>query len=185
MIGRIAVLAGAGLVLGLAALAACSPVDRGPRFRPAGAATPRSGGTLRFATQGQVRTLDPTIAYDEVAYYVIQPLFDRLVDTAPDAVDIIPRLAERWEVSADGLVYTFELRAGIAFSDGAPITAAHFKFSLERALTAPDSPVVPYLGDIVGASEMTDGKARSCAGIEAVGDHRLVIRLARGNPALL
>lgn len=171
--------------LGVAALAACSPVDRGPRFRPAGAATPRSGGTLRFATQGQVRTLDPTIAYDEVAYYVVQPLFDRLVDTTPNAVDIIPRLAERWEISADGRVYTFELRAGIAFSDGAPITAAHFKFSLERALATPDSPVVPYLGDIVGASEVTDGKAKACAGIEAVGDRRLVIRLARANSALL
>jgi ABC-type transport system substrate-binding protein len=173
------------LALVVVAVAACSPVDRGPRFRPAGAVTPRAGGTLRFACGGQLRTLDPTIAYDEVSYFVLQPLFDRLVDISPNGVDIIPRLAERWEVSADGLVYAFDLRPGIAFSDGAPITAAHFKFSLERALTTPDSPFTAYLGDIAGASELTGGKAKACEGITAVGDRRLVIRLAHANPALL
>jgi oligopeptide transport system substrate-binding protein len=170
-------------------LAACGPADRGPKFRPAtapaGATAPRDGGTLRFATRDQVRSLDPTIAYDEVAFFLLQPLFDRLVDISPATLEVIPRLAERWAVSPDGLVYTFELRPGIAFSDGAPITAAHFKYSLERALTTPDSPFTAYLADIAGATELTERKATSCAGIAADGERRLVITLARRSPALL
>lgn len=170
--------------LAAVAATACSPVDRGPRFRPAGSATPRDGGTLRFASQAQVRTLDPTIAYDEQSYFVLRPMFDTLVDFSPDATAIVPRLAERWEVSPDGLVYTFVLRPGSAFRDGAPITAAHFKLALERALTTADSPFTHYLGDIAGASEVIAGKAKACAGITAAGQ-RLVITLARSNPALL
>jgi ABC-type transport system substrate-binding protein len=176
--------------IALAALAAvgaagCDPADHGPRFRAAGSSTPRAGGTLRFAVQSSLHTLDPTIGYDEVSYYVLHPLFDTLVDFSPAGVDLVPRLAERWTVSPDGLVYAFELRPGIAFSDGAPITAAHFKFSLERALETADSPFAEFLTDVAGAREVIEGKAAACAGIIAETDHRLVIRLARVNPALL
>jgi oligopeptide transport system substrate-binding protein len=171
----------------LAALvaAACGPPDHGPRFRAAGSPLPRAGGTLRFAVKDQLRTLDPTIAYDEIGYYVLHPLFDTLVDFSPTSVEIVPRLARRWDISPDGLTYTFELRRGITFSDGAPITAAHFKFSLERALATADSPFAEYLGDIAGAREVIEGKAPTCVGIVAEADRRLVIRLARVNPALL
>jgi peptide/nickel transport system substrate-binding protein/oligopeptide transport system substrate-binding protein len=176
----------------LAALAAaalgattCSPADHGPRFRPAGSATPHAGGTLRFAVKDSLHTLDPTIAYDEIGYYVLHPMFDTLVDFSPAGVDIVPRLARRWSISPDGLVYVFELQPGIAFSDGAPITAAHFKYSLERALATADSPFAEFLADIAGARDVIEGKAAACAGIVAETDRRLVIRLARINPALL
>lgn len=169
----------------VACCAGCDPPDRGPRFRAAGATEPHDGGTLRFSIGSRIPTLDPTIGYDEYTYYILHPLFDTLVDFSPNDLDIIPRLAERWEVSPDGLVYTFTLRAGIAFSDGVPITAAHFKYSLERALATADSPFAEFLVDIDGAHEVIQGKARACAGIAAVGDHQLVIRLALVNPALL
>lgn len=172
--------------LAIAAIAAaCTPADRGPRFRPAGATAPRDGGALRFAVKDQVRSLDPTIAYDEVGYFILHPLFDTLVDFSPGGLEIVPRLAERWTVSDDGLVYAFELRPGIAFSDGAPITAAHFKYSLERALTSADSPFAEFLADIAGARDAIEGKAKACDGIVAESDSRLVIRLARRSPALL
>src|SRR5205085_1606672 len=80
--------------------------------------------------------------------------------------------------------YTFELRPGIAFGDGAPITAAHVKYGLERALATADSPFTEFLGDIEGTREVIDGKARECTGITAAGD-RVVIALARVNPAFL
>jgi oligopeptide transport system substrate-binding protein len=163
----------------------CPPADRGPRFRPAGATAPRDGGTLRFAVKDQVRTLDPTIANDEVGYYLLHPLFDTLVDFSPTNLEIIPRLAERWEVSPDQLTYTFELRPGITFSDGAPIAAADFQYSLERALRTPDSPFSAYLTDIAGAADAIAGTTPACAGIAAPDEHRLVITLARRNPALL
>jgi ABC-type transport system substrate-binding protein len=173
-----------GLVAVLLA-AGCTPADRGPKFRPAGATTPRDGGTLRFAVNGQVRTLDPMIANDEFGYFMLHPMFDTLVDFAPTGIEIVPRLAERWDISPDGRVYTFELRPGITFSDGAPITAAHFKYSLERSLRAPDSPFAEYLGDITGTRDVIEGRAATCAGITAPDDRRLVIKLVKKNPALL
>src|SRR5687768_6682946 len=91
------------------AIAACSG-DRGPRYRPAGNGTPRDGGTLRYATPYNVRTLDPAIAYDEVSTPVTHAMFDTLVDyassTTGNGLELVPRLAERWTVSPDGLVYT-------------------------------------------------------------------------------
>jgi ABC-type transport system substrate-binding protein len=176
-----------GVLAGLAALgaAACQPAEHGPRFRAAGSPTPRAGGTLRFAVESSLRTLDPTIGYDDISYYVLHPLFDTLVEFSPAGVDVVPRLTHDLSISPDGLVYTFELWPGIAFSDGAPITAAHFKFSLERALATADSPFAEFLTDIAGAREVIEGRATTCAGIVAETDRRLVIRLARVNPALL
>lgn len=174
-------------------LTACGPPDRGPRFRPTGSTTLYGRRTLRFAIQGQVPTLDPTFGYDEFSYYILHALFDTLVDFAPvrsptsspAGLDIIPRLATSWGTSPDGKVYTFELRPGITFSDGTPITAAHFKFSLERALANDASPFGPSLGDIVGARDMIEGKAGACAGITTPNDRQLRIELVRANQALL
>jgi ABC-type transport system substrate-binding protein len=175
-----------GAVIALALWAAgCSPPDRGPQFRAAGATTPRDGGTLRFAVAERVTSLDPAVAYDEISYYIVHALFDRLVDYAPGGITLVPRLAEHWEISPDKRVYTFTLRPGIAFHDGTPITAAHVKYGLERVLTMADSPFAGFLADIEGATAMTEKQATTCAGIIAETDRRVVIRLARINPAFL
>ena len=154
----------------LAAVVACNAPSSGPRFEAAGG-EPRAGGTLHVAFPGAVSSLDPTIAYDELSFYVMHHLFDTLVDYAPGSFDLIPRLAERWEVSGDGKTLRFWLRAGITFADGKPITAAHFKYSLERARTTPDSPFGPMLADVVG--------------ITTPSDRELVFELAAPNMAFL
>lgn len=167
------------------ALLACDASERGPRFRAAGATSPREGGYLRFSIGSRISALDPSVAYDEYAYVALHPMFDTLVDFAPHSLARIPRLAERWSISADGLVYTFWLRPNIKFSDGAPITAAHFKYGLERALTTPASPFAQFLGDIAGASAVIAHDATTCAGITVVDERQLEIRLTRINPAFL
>src|SRR4029078_11584688 len=65
------------------------------------------------------------------------------------------------------------------------LSAAHSKYSVERALKAPDSPFSEYLADIDGAADVVAGKAAGCAGITAPSDRRLVLQLARRKPALL
>lgn len=172
------------------ALAACPTADRGPRSRPAGAATPRTGGTLHVAAKEQISTLDPTIANDEASGYVVHPLFDTLVDYEPSSADdparglhLVPHLAERWQVSADGLRLEFWLRPGITYADGTPIVAADFQYSLERALTTPQSVFGSYLRDIAGATDVQDGKAAHARGIVVRGERELAIELARPNVA--
>ena len=167
------------------ALAACSPVDRGPRYRAAGATTPREGGTLRFAVAEPVASLDPAIAYDEISFYPVHALFDTLVDYAPESLELVPRLAARWDISPDGRIYTFTLKSGIAFSDGTPITPDDMRYGLERVLAMTDSPYTPFLADVEGSEALADHPGTPCAGLVVSGDRTLEIRLARANPAFL
>jgi len=130
------------------ALVACSPVERGPSWRAAGNASPRDGGTLRFATYGQVVTLDPAREYDEISAYVVHEVHDTLLGYEPNGTHLVPHLAASWRVSADGLVYTFALRDGIAYSDGTPIAADDFEHAIERVRQLPDSPFQPFVANI-------------------------------------
>jgi len=113
--------------------------------------TPREGGTLVFAAEEQVQTLDPTFAYDEVSGYANHSMFDTLLDHTAD-LELVPRLAERWEV--DGARYTFWLRPNLRYADGTPITAADFKYSLERAKR--EGPFSGYVSDVVQIATPSD-----------------------------
>ncbi|CAN5921746.1 ABC transporter substrate-binding protein [soil metagenome] len=168
----------------LLALVACSPPDHGPRFRAAGG-PPRPGGTLHIAIIEGVSTLDPAIAYDEISYYVVHPLFDTLVDYAPASTEVIPRLAERWEISPDGKTFRFWMRPNLRYADGRPIVAADIQYSLERALTMPESPFGSFLVDVVGAKAVTEGTKQHCEGIVVTGDRELAITLAVPNLSFL
>jgi len=165
----------------VALIAACAPPDRGPRWKPAGSTEPRAGGTLRFAVKDGVSTLDPTIAYDEVSSFALRLMFESLLDYAPGSTELVARLAETWDMSADATTYTFRLRPGTRYSDGSPIVAADVKFSLERALSTADSPYGQWIADIEGAQAVIDGTAKDCTGITAPSEHELVIRLAHPN----
>jgi ABC-type transport system substrate-binding protein len=166
------------------ALVACSD-DRAPRWRAAGATTPRAGGTLRIAFTSGVTTLDPAIAYDEPSFFALHPIVDGLVGYARDGTAIVPMLAERWDVSADGLTYTFHLRKQIKWADGRPIVAADFERALERPLRMEGSPWASHLAGIVGAQDVLDKKATDCTGIAALDAQTLAISLTAPNAALL
>lgn len=167
------------------AAAACAPPERGPRWKAAGAHAPRRGGTLHVATKEAVRSLDPTISYDEVSTYMTHALFSTLVTYQADSTALVPELAERWSVDPGGTTYTFVLRAHLRYEDGTPIVAADFKYSLERALTTADSPFAGFLTDVVGATDLHDGKASTCAGITATSERVLELRLTHPAPAFL
>jgi len=169
----------------LAATIGCNAPDRGPQWRETGQAIPRDHGTLRFATKDRIITLDPAIAYDEVSLYALHHLVDTLLDYEPGGTRLVPRLAERWEVSADGLVYRFWLREGLRYASGEPIVAADVELGLERALGMPESPFGSFLTDVAGAQDVLAGKARACTGITAINARELEIRLVRRNAAFL
>jgi len=157
--------------LALALCAACGVPDVAPPLPAAGHAAPVEGGTLRFSTKDQVRTLDPSVEYDEVSAYPVHAIFDTLVDYAPGSTRIAPRLAERWTISPDGTTYTFELRPGLVYSDGSALVAGDVAYSLSRARTLPSSPFGPFLANV---AEITAPSARE-----------LVIRLARPDASFL
>ena len=123
---------------------------------------------------GEPSSLDPAIIRETISHLFVTNLFSGLVRLGED-LDVVPDLAERWEVDETGLIYTFTLRDDITFHDGKSITAVDFKYSIERA-TDPElhSDTAPlYLGDIVGVREKLNGTATTVSGVEAV-DERTV-----------
>jgi len=95
-----------------------------------------SAGSLIIGMQLEPPILDPTAnPAAAISQALYGNLYEGLVQFAADG-SVVPLLAESWEVSADGTVYTFHLRQGVRFQDGRPFDASTAKFSLERALAA-------------------------------------------------
>ncbi len=113
-------------------------------------------------------------------------LFSGLVAFDPK-LNLIPDLAESWDVSADGMTYTFHLRENGRFHDGRPVTAQDFIYSWERAAdpkTKSDT-VLTYLGDVVGVSEMNTGKAQHISGLKALDEHTFQVTIDAPKPYFL
>ncbi len=129
--------------------------------------------------------LDPAHTQGSAGGYV-GLLFRGLVRLMPD-MQIVPDLAEGWQISADGTVYTFTLRADLKFADGSPLTAQDVKDSWEYAARpGTGSPTVgTYLGDIIGLTDRLEGKAKEISGVQVVDARTLVVRLDAPKPYFL
>src|SRR5262245_2084717 len=92
-------------------------------------------GELRWSIEGvgDLPSIDPARPGDSQAITVINMVFGGLVSLSSD-LKIQPEGAESWTVSADGTIYTFIVRQGLVFADGAPVTADDFVFAINRAL---------------------------------------------------
>lgn len=99
--------------------------------------TPVSGGTLKVAFSADPAGFDPALGPSGMSHVVIEQIYSTLMSVDTDAVPY-PDLAESYEVSDDGLTYTFKLRDGVQFHNGDPLTAEDVKFTFDR-LRAEDS----------------------------------------------
>lgn len=150
----------------------------GDAARPSGAAgTPRSGGSL-VLPGGEPSTLDPALVRDVATAAYLYEIYSGLVTLSPELA-VVPDMAERWEVSPDGTVYTFTLRADTVFHDGSPAGAGDVVYAIERACDpATGSDVAEtYLGDIVGCSDKLAGRADRVVGLAAPDDRTVVITI--------
>ena len=125
----------------------------------------------------QPRTLDPakTLGGPDGA---LGHIFSGLVNLDTD-LQIQPDLAAGWQVSEDGLVYTFHLRKNAVFHDGKPVTAEDVVYAWERATNpaTESETAMTYLGDIAGVAEKIAGQADSISGLRAIDAHTLEVRL--------
>ncbi|HJT13575.1 MAG TPA: ABC transporter substrate-binding protein [Dongiaceae bacterium] len=146
----------------------------------------KQGGEMTVTFKDDLITLDPAIGYDWKNWSVIKSVFDGLMDYKPGTTELVPDLAESYEVSDDGLTYTFKLRQGVKFHNGREMTAADVKYSLERACNpATQSPGAGYYGALKGFDDFQGGKAKDLAGVQAVDDHTVKIELSRPDSTLL
>lgn len=136
--------------------AALGGVARPARVR--GQDAPVPGGEFRFAPNFEPDTLDPHASAGSSSFVILISAIDTLVLLNPDDKLFYGYLAESWEVSDDGTVYTFTLRPGITFHDGTPFNAEAVKFNLDRIVDpATASPLGPtLLGPYVGSTVVDD-----------------------------
>ncbi len=87
---------------------------------------------IRYAISADIPILDPHIADLHEAGMIFRQIYDTLVYREGSSHEFVPGLAEAWETSADGLVYTFYLRQGVFFHDGAPLTANSLAANFDR-----------------------------------------------------
>jgi oligopeptide transport system substrate-binding protein len=134
-------------------------------------------GTLRLLG-GLPPTLDPAMAQDSTSALYIVHIFSGLV-TLDKNLEVVPDLAESWDISPDGKTYTFHMNPSATFQDGRAITSADLVYSLERACSPETaSPVASsYLEDIVGVNEFASGQADSISGLSAPDDNTLIITI--------
>lgn len=120
------------------------------------AAAGQRGGRLVVALRAEPRTLNPVLAVDRPSLAVIRRTIGDLIHINRHSHETEPGLAESWEVSPDGRVYTVELRRGVSFSDGHPFDADDVVFSLavlqDEAVGAPQRSLLVVDGRTVVAS---------------------------------
>ena len=114
------------------------------------------------------------MAGDANSHEYIGKIFSGLVRMSDD-LEILPDIAERWEVDDSHTVYTFFLRKNVKFHNGRPVAAGDVKYSIERACApATGSRLASsYLGDIVGALDKLNGRAGEVSGVEVLDDYTL------------
>jgi ABC-type transport system substrate-binding protein len=169
--------------IGLAALLATSALVPA---KYAFADTPTNGGDIIVTYKDDIATLDPAIGYDWQNWSMINALFSRLVDYKPGTTELGPSLADSYDVSDDGKVYTFKLHPGVKFTNGRAVTAADVKWSIERAVNPKtQGPGAGFFHSIVGADKMTAGTADTMDGITAIDDHTVKFTLSQPDATFL
>jgi oligopeptide transport system substrate-binding protein len=141
-----------------------------------------------------VKTLDPALITDLNSASALTLIESGLVTLDPKTLKVVPDLASSWDVSPDGKTYTFHIRPNLKFSNGDPLTAQDFAYSIDRAFSPPISgkSYTPtyYLGNpaagIVGGNDRADGKIDTMIGpgkgLVVVNDTTLQINIT--GPAL-
>ncbi|MFZ1468013.1 MAG: ABC transporter substrate-binding protein [Paracoccaceae bacterium] len=143
----------------------------------------KAGGSIVITYKDDVATLDPAIGYDWQNWSMIKSLYDGLMDYVPGTTTLRPGLAESYEISADGLVYTFKLRAGVKFHNGREMTADDVKYSLDRTTNpATQSPGAGFYASIAGFDEAGEG---GLSGVEVVDPLTVKITLSRPDATFL
>lgn len=135
-------------------------------------------GYLIAALNADIQTAD--VQKTSKDYEVPFNIFDRLVDVEVDAdgnSKIVPSLAENWDISDDGLEYTFHLRQGVKFHNGNDFTAEDVAYTFHRMLTVEGGVNTEFIDQIKGADELLAGETDTLEGVEVVDDYTIKVTL--------
>ena len=153
---------------------------------PALAQTPKPGGEIVVTYQNDVATLDPAIGYDWQNWSMIKSLFDGLMDYEPGTSTLRTDLAESYEISEDGMTFTFKLRPGVKFHNGREMTAEDVKYSIDRVVNPEtQSPGAGFFASIAGFDDAVAGTADGLSGITVIDPLTIEFKLSRPDATFL
>lgn len=170
-------------VLALAAVAAIGLAACGSSSSTEG----REGGTLKGAYASFPDYLDPALSYTAegwtAMYDTYLPLLTYKHASGTEGSEVVPALAKELpKISKDGKTYTLFLRKGLKYSDGKPVKASDFPYSVERMFKL-NSPGSPFYSSIVGAEKFAETKRGGISGIKAndkTGEIKIELEKPRG-----
>ncbi|MEG1547241.1 MAG: ABC transporter substrate-binding protein [Clostridia bacterium] len=163
------------VIMGIALLVGCSGGPVTDDNEDSGTGTPTQiayddgyeKNVMRIAGATEIETADVQLTTED--YMVPQNIYDTLVTvkaTEGGSSELVPSLAEKWEISADGLTYTFHLRDGVLFHNGETLEADDVLYTIDRMLNpARLAKNTDCMNMIAGAQDMLDGKATTIAGV--------------------
>ncbi|WP_018886767.1 peptide ABC transporter substrate-binding protein [Paenibacillus massiliensis] len=184
------------LILALGSLlAACSSNNGNSAQSPEGNTSPSepvaaADQVLRINLSAEPPTFDPAQAQDSQTNTVLKTMYEGLVRIGADGKEQ-PGTAESWEISPDGLTYTFKLRQDAKWSNGDPVTANDFVFAWQRVLDPSTAPAPPYAYQLYylknaesynlkqGVTDFAD------VGVKAIDEHTLEVTLENPTPYFL
>ena len=136
---------------------------------------PRTGGIMNFNLTADPPNFDPIGNTSSTVLGVLAPCYNGLLRYDPlDSAKIVSDLAESWDVSADGRIYTFKLVRTARFHDGKPFTAADVKFTYDLIRSPPDGTISARKGSLAGVEQ-----------IDVVDDYTVRITLKRPTPSFI
>lgn len=136
-----------------------------------GLASAKSGGVLKFGRSADSLFLDPVLNDRNSDIWILNNLYETLLVPSRDGKELQPGLAREWSVSGDGLSITLQLRSGVKFADGTPMTVEDVIWSLDRARNPDNGTWTDFLTSIDH--------------VAASGDDAVVVTLKRRDPTIL
>ncbi|MEO7412832.1 MAG: peptide ABC transporter substrate-binding protein [Opitutaceae bacterium] len=169
-------------------LAAVFALAAGSDAIAANVSTKDEGKALRLSQRNEPADLDPATATLPDEFFIIRALGEGLVVPAADGGKPLPAAASRWEVSSNGLMYTFFLRKDARWSNGEPVTAQDFVSSYHRLLSPTTaSPKADLFFAVKNAREFVSGRITdfSAVGFRAADASTLIVTLELPTPNFL
>ncbi len=172
------------MLAGCLVLSGCS--QGGGGFSKRAESTQQKVGTFRYPIPTNPTTLDPAKVEDGDTIDVLQQVFEGLV-AWDEKNNVVPRLAEKWEITDGGTSYVFTLKKGVKFHNGKEMTSADVKWSIERACNpkVQSAVAIAYMGDVVGVKEVVEGKATEVTGVETPDPYTVIVKIDKPRPYFL
>ena len=147
----------------------------------------KNGNTMVLTLFQNPKTLD--IQKTNADYFIPLQIYDRLVDVTVNEAgetEIIPSLAEKWDISEDGLTYTFHLRKGVKFHNGEELKADDVLFTIDKAVNPEEACInAAQYQEVKGYQDRLDGKTDVIEGVKVIDDYTVAITLSAPSASFL